>query len=86
MKKDIPVRKVTDIAIAALPSIEDPNFWDVYFLNLKDHRVKNVLVSSRGYGTIEGEKKKQRNCGISSKKSAQKWPLRLSRWIQNCLN
>lgn len=58
MKKDIPVRKVTDIAIAALPSVEDPNFWDVYFLNLKDHEVKNVFISSRGYGTVDGEEKK----------------------------
>lgn len=56
MKKDIPVRKVTDIAIAALPSVEDENFWDVYFLNLKDQDVKNVLISSRGYGTINDEK------------------------------
>lgn len=56
MKKDIPVRKVKDIAIAALPSVEDEDFWDVYFLNLKDYDVKNVLISSRGYGTIDGEK------------------------------
>lgn len=57
MKKDIPVRKVTDIAIAALPSVEDENFWDVYLLNLKDYEIKNVLISSRGYGMIDGEKR-----------------------------
>lgn len=56
MKKDIPIKKVTDIAIAALPSEEDENFWEVYFINLKDHTIKNVFVSSRGYGTIDGEK------------------------------
>ncbi|MGH1337315.1 MAG: hypothetical protein ACRBFS_14420 [Aureispira sp.] len=56
MKKDIPVRKVTDIAIAALPSVEDENFWDVYFINLKNQGIKNVFISSRGYGTIDGEK------------------------------
>jgi hypothetical protein len=56
MKKDIPVKKVTDIAIAALPSEEDENFWDVYFLNLKDEAVENVLISAKGYGTVEGEK------------------------------
>lgn len=56
MKKDIPIRKVTDIAIAALPSEEDENFWDVYFINLKDQTIKNVFVSSHGYGTINGEK------------------------------
>lgn len=57
MKKDIPVKKVTDVAIAALPSQDDPKFWDVYILNLKDHPIKNVLINSRGYGLIDGEKR-----------------------------
>ncbi|WMX12807.1 MULTISPECIES: hypothetical protein [unclassified Aureispira] len=56
MKKDIPIKKVTDIAIAIVPSEEDENFWDVYFLNLKEKDIKNVFISSRGYGEIDGEK------------------------------
>lgn len=56
MKKDIPFKKVTDIAIAALPSEDDPNFWDVYFLNLKNDNIHNVLITSKGYGEIKGEK------------------------------
>lgn len=56
MKKDIPIKKVTDIAIAIVPSEEDKNFWDVYFLNLKEQDIKNVFINSRGYGEIDGEK------------------------------
>lgn len=57
MKKDIPVKKVTDVAIAALPNIDDPQFWDVYLLNLKDTPIHNVLITSRGYGNINNEKR-----------------------------
>lgn len=56
MKKDIPIKKVTDIAVAALPNEDDPLFWDVYLINLKEQAIKNVLISSRGYGEINGEK------------------------------
>jgi hypothetical protein len=58
MKKDIPIKKVTDIAVAALPSEEDPDFWEVFLLNLKNDEIKNVLISSRGYGEIDGKKVK----------------------------
>ncbi len=57
MKKDIPVKKVTDVAIAALPNAEDPQFWDVYLLNLKEDALHNVLITSRGYGNIDNEKR-----------------------------
>lgn len=56
MRKDIPIKKVTDIAIAALPGEEDPNFWDVYLVNLKDDNIHNVLITSKGYGEINGER------------------------------
>lgn len=56
MKKDIPIKKVTDIAIAITPNEEDKDFWDVYFLNLKEREIKNVFINSRGYGEIDGEK------------------------------
>lgn len=55
MKKDIPLKKVEDIAIAIIPSSEDENFWDVYILNLKDESISNVLINSKGYGTKDGE-------------------------------
>lgn len=56
MKKDIPIKKVTDIAIAIIPDEQDENFANVYFLNLKEKDLKNVFISSRGYGEIDGEK------------------------------
>lgn len=61
MKKDIPEMKVEDLAVAIVPREESENkeeLWDVYILNLKEESIKNVLISSRGYGEIEGEKMK----------------------------
>lgn len=57
MKKDILQIKVEDIGIAAVPS-EDPNFWDVYIINLHEDPVKSVLVAAEGFGEINGEKRK----------------------------
>lgn len=58
MKRDIEQRKVEDIAlvIAPRPYGEDEELWDTYLLNLKEEPIENVLVSSRGYGSIDGEK------------------------------
>ena len=56
MKKDIKVEKVQDIAIAIVPS--DEVLWDVYLINLKPQRLKNVLINSRGYGQRKEEKVK----------------------------
>ncbi|MBL4649349.1 MAG: hypothetical protein JKY03_06415 [Aureispira sp.] len=56
MKKDILIKKVTDIAIAIIPDEKDKNFGDVYFLNLKEIDLKSVFITSRGYGEIDGEK------------------------------
>jgi hypothetical protein len=61
MKKDILVRKVEDLAIAIAPrDPEEENheeFWDAYLINLKDEAIRSVMVVSRGYGEIEGEKR-----------------------------
>lgn len=54
MKKDIPVQKVADIAIAIVPN--DEILWDVYLVNLKKTPIRNVLVTSRGYGERNEEK------------------------------
>lgn len=60
MKKDIPNLKVEDLAIAVVPREDDlqqeEDLWDVYILNLKEEAIKSVLVSSKGYGSIQGEK------------------------------
>lgn len=57
MIKDIPVPEVNDIAVAVIPE-EDENeelAWSVYLLNLKDTPIEGVLVSSKGYGELNGE-------------------------------
>lgn len=59
MKKDIPQRKVEDVAVAIVPRAEGADheeLWDVYLVNLKEEPLKSVLVNSRGYGSIEGDK------------------------------
>ena len=56
MKKDIPTHKVTDIAVAITPKGNEEEFWDVFLLNLKQVEIKNVLITSRGYGQLDGAK------------------------------
>lgn len=61
MKKDIPVQKVEDLAIAIVPRPkEDPEkeMWDTFLINLKEETISNVLISSQGYGELEGEDRK----------------------------
>ena len=61
MKKDIPNYKVEDVAIAVVPRKNedgtlDEELWDTYLINLKEEPITTVLINSRGYGNIEGEK------------------------------
>ncbi len=62
MKKDIPILKVEDLAIAIVPRMDHEEdheeFWDTYLLNLKDEPIRSVLVNSTGYGEIDGEPRK----------------------------
>ena len=59
MKKDIPILKVEDLAVAVVPrenrSLEE-DLWDTFIINLKNESITSVLVSSKGYGDINGEK------------------------------
>jgi hypothetical protein len=62
MKKDIPIIKVEDLAIAIVPinpeKLADPNeLWEVYLINLHEETIKSVLISSRGYGELDGQKR-----------------------------
>jgi CRISPR/Cas system-associated exonuclease Cas4 (RecB family) len=58
MKKDIVFPEVEDIAIAIvkeeneLAQIE----WNAYMINLKQKPIEGVLVTSKGYGEINGKK------------------------------
>ena len=59
MKKDIPNLKVEEIGIAIVPKDEnslDDDLWDVFLINLKRDRINSVLINSRGYGALNGEK------------------------------
>jgi hypothetical protein len=62
MLKDIPQVQVTDVAIAIVPvegedEVENPEetLWQVYILNLKKEAIENVIISSQGYGSYQGE-------------------------------
>ena len=57
MIKDIPFERVEDIALAVVPdSVESgEEEWHVYLVNMKPDAIDGVLVSSKGYGSIEGK-------------------------------
>lgn len=53
MKKDIPIPKVENIAVAVVKELNEEKtheVYNVYLLNFKNHLIKNTLVSSKGYG------------------------------------
>jgi hypothetical protein len=60
MKKDLPENIVEDIVIAVVLENESPTarVWNVYLVNLKDQTIETVLVSSKGYGTKDGNEVK----------------------------
>lgn len=60
MKKDLPVNIVEDISIAVVleNATPDSKSWTVYLINEKEMPLKNVLVSSKGYGQQEGREVK----------------------------
>ena len=59
MLKDIQRTAVENIAIAIVPKEvaegSEEKLWEVYLLNLKEERIDNVIVASKGYGTYKGE-------------------------------
>ena len=57
MKKDIPDLKVEDLAIVIAPREEgeDEQLWDTFILNLKEESIQNVMITSCGYGELEGQ-------------------------------
>jgi len=58
MMKDIPDLKVEDIAIAMVPRDDEEEMWDSFLINEKEESIHSVLVNSKGYGSMEGEKVK----------------------------
>lgn len=57
MKKDIDFDPVEGVAVAIATSENDLGqpVWNVYLLNYNSFALDNVLVTSKGYGTYEGE-------------------------------
>lgn len=60
MRKDISPPKVEGIAMAVVREADEDGApaWYVYLINRNDVALENVLVSSRGYGQLEGEARK----------------------------
>jgi uncharacterized membrane protein YhfC len=57
MRKDIHHPRVQDVAMAVVRETDEEGAtaWYVYLINAKHVALDNVLVSSRGYGELEGE-------------------------------
>ena len=60
MLKDINIPKVEGVAIAIVLEVNElaQEMWNVYLINLKNVPIEGVIISSRGYGTIDGSSKK----------------------------
>ncbi len=57
MKKDIIPPKVEGVSMAVVREADEDGeqAWYVYLINEKDATLENVLISSTGYGEIDGE-------------------------------
>ncbi len=59
MKKDIDFSPVTGVKMAiAKEETASGTEWGVYIINLNLIELKNVLITSKGYGELNGEMKK----------------------------
>ncbi|MBD8488389.1 hypothetical protein IFO69_06480 [Echinicola sp. CAU 1574] len=59
MKKDIEFHPVTGVKLAiAKEEIDGQTEWGVYIINLNLIELKNLMITSKGYGFIEGQEKK----------------------------
>lgn len=59
MIKDIERPEVKDVAVAVVNIVNEEGEpeWGVYLLNLRKERIYGVLVTSKGYGSINEEKR-----------------------------
>ncbi|MCW5899722.1 MAG: hypothetical protein KIT10_10665 [Flavobacteriales bacterium] len=60
MRKDIHEPAVEGVSMAVVRETDDDGgtAWYVYLINRQEVRLDNVLVSSRGYGELEGEQRR----------------------------
>ncbi len=60
MKADLPENIVEDVAITVALVDETPEIgsWVVYIVNFKNEPITNILITSKGYGEIDGKQVK----------------------------
>jgi hypothetical protein len=58
MINDIEFPEVRNVTIAVVKEDLAENPWKVYLINKNQVPIENTLVSSKGYGEMEGEKQK----------------------------
>jgi hypothetical protein len=59
MKKDIDFHPVTGVKLAIAKDVINGNTeWSVYIINLNLIELNTVMITSKGYGQIDGEEKK----------------------------
>lgn len=59
MKLEELIKVSEGVAIAVVPeTLEDGKDWNVYIVNTKENEIKNVLITSKGYGEIDNKKLK----------------------------
>lgn len=59
MLRDIDLPRMSDFIIALTPQDSGlpGEIWDCHLINLKQKAVRNVLITSRGYGLMDGEER-----------------------------
>jgi len=59
MKTDIITPDVTDVVVAVIPRGNNhaEELWDVYIINQRQEPMENVLITSQGYGEVNGSNK-----------------------------
>ena len=61
MQKDINIREVKNVFMAAIQEWSDDfmaNVWYVYLINDSDDEMHDIMVVSKAFGTIDGEMRK----------------------------
>lgn len=58
MKSDLNIPKVSGVEIAVVKRPDDDEMWDIYILNRNEFSLQNVLISSSGYGKMDGQEQK----------------------------
>lgn len=57
MRKDIHIPRVEDVSMAVVREEDGPEAeWGVYLINNRDDVLTDIIVSSKGYGTLDGER------------------------------